>query len=176
VLVQPPSLINASGFATIDPYQGHAVRAFNYNVGMDFAGTSKKRPSAPEIPGERRTTYYTDILEEPPTGWTLGLTYSYAGGRTVTEWQSNQTANMVLRMSPTPKWGLMYSSSYDVTHHVFGVQQFSLTRDLHCWMAQFTRTFAPQGETEYYFRLAVKQQRELYVERGNRVGSIGGIH
>jgi len=37
------------------------------------------------------------------------------------------------------------------------------------------RTFNRGGEAEYYFRLTVKDQRELYVERGTRVGSLGGI-
>ncbi|TMQ50021.1 MAG: hypothetical protein E6K73_08745 [Candidatus Eisenbacteria bacterium] len=75
----------------------------------------------------------------------------------------------------TPAWGLDYSASYDVTSHQIGTQRFALTRDLHCWQAVFTRTFAPGGEAEYYFRLGVKEQKEIYIERGTRSGSIGGI-
>ena len=33
----------------------------------------------------------------------------------------------------------------------------------------------PGGEAEYYFRLAVKDQKELFIERGTRIGSLGGI-
>ena len=50
-----------------------------------------------------------------------------------------------------------------------------MVQDLHCWQASFTRNFIVGGETEYYFRLAVKDQKELYVERGNRNSSFGGI-
>ena len=62
-----------------------------------------------------------------------------------------------------------------MTSHRIGTQRFALTRDLHCWQAVFTRTFAPGGEAEYYFRLGVKEQKEIYIERGTRSGSIGGI-
>ena len=54
-------------------------------------------------------------------------------------------------------------------------QRFGLIRDLHCWQASFTRIFNVGGEAEYYFRLGVKDQREVFVERGTRIGSIGGI-
>jgi hypothetical protein len=37
------------------------------------------------------------------------------------------------------------------------------------------RTFIAGGEAEYYFRIQIKEQRELYYERGTRSGSIGGI-
>jgi hypothetical protein len=75
-----------------------------------------------------------------------------------------------------PGWGLDYSVSYDVTQRDMGTQRFSLTRDLHCWQAIFTRTFAPEGEAEYYFRIAIKNQKEVFFERGTRSGSIGGIN
>ena len=31
------------------------------------------------------------------------------------------------------------------------------------------------GEAEYYFRISIKEQSEIYYERGTRAGSIGGI-
>ena len=90
-------------------------------------------------------------------------------------WTKGQNANLVWRMRMTPAWNVNYSTSYDVTNRDFGVQQFSLTRDLHCWTATFSRTFAPSGEAEFYFRLSVKDQKELYIERGTRTGSVGGL-
>jgi hypothetical protein len=81
----------------------------------------------------------------------------------------------VLHYQLTPSWALDYSASYDVTLREVGTQRFDLSRDLHCWRASFSRTFAPGGEAEYYFRLGVKDQREIYIERGTRSGSIGGI-
>ena len=46
---------------------------------------------------------------------------------------------------------------------------------MHCWEAVFTRSFVPGGEAEYYFRLGVRDQREIYYERGSRAQSFGGI-
>ena len=68
-----------------------------------------------------------------------------------------------------------YSTSFDVTHREQLTQRLGLTRDLHCWVANFTRILTVGGEAEYYFRLGIKEQKEVYVERGTRFGSFGGI-
>ena len=82
----------------------------------------------------------------------------------------------MLSYQVSPAWGVEYSASYDITARKVGTQRFALSRDLHCWQATFTRTFTAGGEAEYYFRLGVKEQREIYIERGTRAGSIGGIN
>ena len=81
------------------------------------------------------------------------------------------STNFVGRAQLTPSWGIEYSTSYDATLHEVGTQRFAVTRDLHCWQAAFTRTFNSGGEAEYYFRLSVKDQKELFLERGSRTGS-----
>ena len=75
----------------------------------------------------------------------------------------------------SPAWAFEYSASFDLTNHIVQTQRFVLTRDLHCWQAIFTRQFVGGGEAEYYFRIGVKDQKEIYLERGTRVGSLGGI-
>jgi len=75
----------------------------------------------------------------------------------------------------TPNWRLDYSASLDITGRQLVTQRFGLTRDLHCWQATFTRVFVVGGEAEYYFRIGVKEQKEIYLERGTRIGSLGGI-
>ena len=52
---------------------------------------------------------------------------------------------------------------------------YRLTRRIHCWEATFSRSFFAGGEAEYYFRLGVRDQREIYYERGTRAQSFGGI-
>ena len=83
--------------------------------------------------------------------------------------------NGVAHYSITRAWRLDYSASFDVTRRDLLTQNIGLTRDLHCWQASFTRTFSPGGEAEYYFRLGIKEQKEIYLERGSRQMSFGGI-
>jgi hypothetical protein len=177
LFLQPPGLLNGSGSAIVDTYQGRPLRSLSYNLGLSLANRGRKARAAPDLPTERGASlYYTDEVEDMIDAWNLGLAYSYSGGYSGgPDWTNSQTGNVVFRMRMTPAWSVNYSTSYDLTHHLFGIQQFSLARDLHCWTATFTRTFAPGGEAEYYFRLSVKDQRELYIERGTRTGSLGGI-
>ncbi len=176
LFLQPPTVLNASSAAVVDPYQGRPLRSLSYNVGLNLQSRHAKS-ATPDLPvGVPKTVYYDQALEEMTDAWSLGLAYSYTGGYSGPFWTNGQTANLVWRMRMTPAWNVNYSTSFDVTNHAFGIQQFSLTRDLHCWTATFSRTFAPGGEAEYYFKLAVKDQKELYLERGTRTGSIGGLN
>ena len=75
----------------------------------------------------------------------------------------------------TPNWQIDYSALYDVTTSQVQSQRFSITRKIHCWVAVFTRSFFASGEAEYYFRLGVRDQKEIYYERGTRAQSFGGI-
>ena len=147
------------------------MRSLSYNLNL-ILSSAGRASSTPDLPVDR-TVRGTDAT--PRDFWSLGVAYSYAGGYAGPSWASQQTANLVARAQVTPSWGLEYSTSYDVTLHEVGTQRFVVTRDLHCWQASFTRTFVVGGEAEYYFRLGVKDQRELYIERGTRTGSLGGI-
>lgn len=172
VFLQPPGVVNASLTWITDPYQGRPVRNLTANVGLNLTHGGTRKGPAPELPIDQAS------LGEPrfDEDWSLGLAYSYAGGYTTGPlWSAAQTANAVGRWQFSPAWGLEYSSSLDITHHNLTTQRFGVTRDLHCWEASFTRTFVLGGEAEYYFRLSVKDQREIYFERGTRVGSIGGL-
>ena len=183
LFLQPPGVVNGSANATIDPYEGRPLRALSYNTGVSLVSRGRKARATPDLPTDHAgSVYSTDEVVNLQDAWNLGLSYSYSGGYPggpislpASNWASNQNANLVLRMRVTPAWSFNYSTSYDVTRRLSGIQYFSVSRDLHCWVGTFSRTFAPGGEAEYYFRLSVKDQRELYVERGTRTGSLGGI-
>ena len=169
--LQPPGVVNVSVGWLTDPYQARPLRSLNYNANLSLA-SGGIATATPDLPVDR-TTRGTDTT--PQDSWSVGVAYSYAGGYSGPSWASQQTANLVGRAQLTPSWGVEYSTSYDVTLHEVGTQRFAVTRDLHCWQASFTRTFTTGGEAEYYFRLSVKDQKELFIERGSRTGSIGGI-
>ena len=173
VLLQPPSYMNASLSWVTDVYNPRPVRSLTYNLGLNLDSGGLRRTS-PALPLE------PTAAGEFNENWSLGLAYSYSGAYAYTfpvgnAWASQRTANVVGHYQLSPAWSLEYSASLDLTQHSVQTQRFQLTRDLHCWQAVFTRTFVVGGETEYYFRLQVKDQKEIYVERGTRVGSLGGI-
>jgi lipopolysaccharide assembly outer membrane protein LptD (OstA) len=170
VLLQPPSYMSANLGWTTDVYAARPIRTVSYNLGLNLDSGGLKRTD-PDLPTEPRA--------EGATGenWSFGFAYSYAGGyASATDWSSTKTANVTSRYQLTPSWALEYSASLDLSRNQIQSQRFVLTRDLHCWQATFTRSFVVGGETEYYFRIGVKDQKEIYLERGTRMGSLGGIN
>ena len=179
VTLQPPRYFNASMNFTTDVYEGRPLRALTYYLGLNLSSTDARRLVAPDLAIERNTNQ----VEPYNDNWNASLTYSYSGGyssgvlgSTQRHWASTRNANAVLSYQVSPAWSMEYSASYDITAKEVGTQRFSVSRDLHCWQATFSRTFTAGGEAEFYFRLGVKEQREIYIERGTRAGSIGGIN
>ncbi len=173
--LQPPGIVAADLSWVTDVYSERPIRSLGYNVSLNLAGRTGRREvtgGAGEIPLETRPAESVDYAEP----WSVSLAFSSSGGYGGgTRWISAQTLNGVLHYGLTRSWRLDYSTSFDVTHHDLLTQRFGLTRDLHCWEANFTRTFNPGSEAEYYFRLGIKDQKEIYVERGTRETSFGGI-
>ncbi len=170
VLVQPPSYMSANLSWTTDVYAARPIRTVSYNLGLNLDSGGLKR-TTPDLPTEARAEGAT------PENWSFGFAYSYAGGYTGgTDWSSTKTGNVTGRYQLTPSWAIEYSASLDLSDNRIQSQRFVLTRDLHCWQATFTRSFVVGGETEYYFRIGVKDQKEIYLERGTRMGSLGGIN
>jgi hypothetical protein len=176
--VQPPGAFNFSATGTVDPYQGRPLRNLSFYSGYTLQKTRGRKPGASQASTPQALPLEQTSASTPPDfaeDWSLQLTYSYAGGYAGPNWQTAQILNGVGRLQFSPSWGLEYSTQVDLVNRRVGVQRFGLSRDLHCWTASFSRTFNQDGEAEYYFRLSVKDLKELYVERGTRTGSIGGI-
>jgi lipopolysaccharide assembly outer membrane protein LptD (OstA) len=179
VIVQPPGFTSLSLNATVDPYQSRPLRNLGFNTGLNWASSGARRQPA-ELAvgaGSKRSDITAD--EDFRESWRASLAYSYSGGwlgaGTGQRWSAQKTANGQVSYEMTPNWHLDYSALYDVTRAQLQTQRFSLTRRLHCWEAVFTRSFIVGGEAEYYFRIGVRDQREIYYERGSRAQSFGGI-
>ncbi len=174
IAIQPPGPFRADMSWSTDLYRARPIRNYVLNTQLNLVSGGNRAGTVAELPVDRTV----DPLPEFVDVWSLGLSYSYSGALPeagAQRWTDVQTANGVARIQFSPAWGFEYATSYDLSEGRLGLQRFSLTRDLHCWSATFTRTFVPGGSTEYYFRLGIKEQREIYIERGTRVGSIGGI-
>jgi hypothetical protein len=175
IRIQPPGTFGADLSWTTDVYSERPIRAASWNAWVSVTGSTTGRRGATdggEVPLDTRDTYE----EMPSEPWNLSLAFSSSGGyQGGNRWVDTRTLNGVAHYELTRGWKLGYSASYDVTQRQVLSQRFALVRDLHCWQASFTRSFAPDGEAEYYFKLGIKEQKEIYIERGTRETSFGGI-
>jgi len=173
--LQPPGVVSADLSWITDVYSERPIRSLSYNVSLYLTGGAPPpgvTSGVGEVPLETRPAESVDYAEP----WSLSLAFSSSGGYgSGAQWINAQTLNGVARYPLTRAWRLDYTASFDVSHHDLLTQRFGLTRDLHCWEATFTRTFNPGSEAEYYFRLGIKDQKEIYIERGTRETTFGGI-
>lgn len=175
LILQPPGFAAGTMSGVVDVHSPRPLRTLSYNAGFNLASSgAKKQPAALAVDQTTRTdAIATD--EDFRESWRLSFAYSYSGGYAGPAWTSQKSANGVLSYQLSPNWKFDYSTALDVTRRQVLSQRFSLTRRLHCWDAVFTRSFTPGGEAEYYFRLGVREQREIFYERGTRAQSFGGI-
>jgi lipopolysaccharide export system protein LptA len=179
VLLQPPGLLNASfGFIT-DVYSPRPLRQLTGNANMTLNSDRRRvDPTLAALPVDQTSRQRNEVLTPQfRDAWSLSLAYSYSGGYPSIEpqWKSQQTGNAVVHYQVSPAWSVDFSASYDITQKRLLTHRFALNRDLHCWTATFTRDFNPGSPPEYYFRISIKDQREVYVEHGSRTSSLGGI-
>ncbi len=173
VTLTPPRFVNATFSWVTDVYNPKPLRTFNYNLGMNLSSTDARNYfAAPDLALDRNARKVQPFTDQ----WNVAFAFSYAGGYAFDgRWLASRNANLVTSYQMSPAWSVEYSAAYDVTNRRMGTQRFSLVRDLHCWQASFTRTFMVGGEDEYYFKIGVKEQPEIYIDRGTRAISIGGI-
>ncbi len=174
--IQPPGYLSGDVTAVVDPLLGRPLRSLGTNIGFQMASTGARagqraqlatdatRPAGSVAPGEA----FRD-------SWRFSSALSHAGGYAGERWRTQTALNASLAYQLTPNWRFDYSTYYDLTLGEPVAQTVNITRRIHCWDATFTRSFAPGSGAEYYFRLGITDQREVYYERGSRVQSFGGI-
>ena len=174
IRLQPPGLLYGDASGTVDIYEGRPLRNFGYSLGLNAGsrGYGVNRGQSVALASESRDAPTVEQFRET---WQLSFAYSYSGGYAGPSWGAQKTANAVLRYAFTPNWVIDYSTAYDFSRRLVLSQRFSLSRRIHCWDAVFTRSFTPGGQTEYYLRLGIRDQHEIFYERGSRVQSFGGI-
>jgi hypothetical protein len=173
VRLQPPGIASADLNWTTDVYNPRPVRNLGFNASLALTGRVHSAGSEPQLPLNGQLQYAPTDFTSP---WSLGLAYSYSGGYSSgPAWASTQSVNFVASSSVSSAWRLDYLAAYDINNHLLLSQRFGVSRDLHCWFVTFSRSFIFNGEASYYLRFGIKEQRDLYYERGTRVQSMGGI-
>lgn len=99
--------------------------------------------------------------------WDLSLNYNYNESRPLPS-RINKNSNISgsFNFNLTPKWKFSVTSSYDLTRHEFSAPQIRISRDLHCWVMNFT--WNPIGTFRgYNFEIRVKapQLQDLKVTK-----------
>jgi hypothetical protein len=149
-------------------------------LSSSFNSSGSGKPASPRIATDPLPARGYHVESQEPDEfretWSAALSYSYAGGYTASPtWKSHESLNAVMRYQLTDNWTLDYQAGYDLTAHQMLLQRFNITRKIHCWEATFSRSFIPGGEIEYFFHLGIREQKEVYYERGTRQQSLGGI-
>jgi lipopolysaccharide assembly outer membrane protein LptD (OstA) len=101
------------------------------------------------------------------TSWSFDIGYSYSGfgGSSM----SSPTSKIDMRgnLNLTNNWKISFSSYFDIEGREFTSQQYSVSRDLHCWRAGFVhRRFG--DEYSYYFQIQIKAHSDIQYEQGKR--------
>ncbi|HUK61845.1 MAG TPA: putative LPS assembly protein LptD, partial [Dongiaceae bacterium] len=173
VRLQPPGIASGDLSWTTDVYNPRPVRNLGFNASLALTGRIRSAGTEPQLPLNGQLQYTPTDFSSP---WSMGIAYSYSGGySTGPSWSSTQAVNFVASSSVSSAWRLDYLASYDINNRLLLSQRFGVSRDLHCWFVTFSRSFIFNGEASYYLRFGIKEQRDLYYERGTRVQSLGGI-
>jgi len=117
---------------------------------------------------------YTDEEPDFSIPWQLSLSFDYSESK-VPPFPSH-TANMQgsLEFNLTESWKFSMRSSYDLLNKEIIAPQINISRDLHCWLMNFS--WVPIGNYRHYqFEIRVKapQLRDLKVTKS---GSESGIY
>lgn len=112
-----------------------------------------------ELGGADRKVYqglYNDKDPDFTIPWDLSLNYNYMLDKSIPS-KSTSVSNMSgsLNFNLTPNWKFSVTGSYDFDRKEFSAPQVRVSRDLHCWLMNFT--WNPIGTFRgYRFEIRVK--------------------
>jgi len=107
---------------------------------------------------------YGNNLGPTPLGraFRANVSYTYQKSRAGGLTQSNIGFNTTF--SPTPLWGVSWSTQYNVTDGTFESQIIRLERELHEWRAGFNFVRNPNGNVTLYFSISLTDLPEMKLD------------
>jgi lipopolysaccharide assembly outer membrane protein LptD (OstA) len=154
---------------------------FQFSVSTSLSGEKLKSDSdEKEVPsllqsefdlnGAGKKVYqgiYDDSDPDFTIPWDLSLSYNYVFDKSVPS-NPRSVSNMSgsLNFNLTPNWKFSLTGSYDFDNKEFSAPQIKISRDLHCWLMNFT--WNPIGTYRgYMFEIRVKapQLQDLKVTK-----------
>ncbi len=142
---------------------------FNFSVSTSLSGDKlKSKDSAKEdsldedqfvLNQDQNNSYggiYSDKEADFSIPWDVSLSYNYTrSSPTPLSITSYSNLNASLNFNLTPQWKISFTGSYDFDKKEFAAPQIKISRDLDCWMMDFT--WNPIGTySGYRFEIRVK--------------------
>jgi len=93
--------------------------------------------------------------------WTINISHNlrrYRTGR-----KADQSLRWSFTFNPTPKWHLIYRSSFNFRSRGLQGQSFTLNRDLHCWQANLSLITLSNGRFEFVFSTYLRNNPAIRV-------------
>lgn len=154
---------------------------FNFSVSTSLSGEKLKSFSEPELPPEIEPESYEPVqsdqsiykgiyTDEDPDftiPWNLSMSYNFSQS-SPTPGNKFRSSNLSgsLNFNLTPNWKLSFTGSYDLVNKEFAAPQIRISRDLHCWIMNFT--WNPIGTYRGYFleiRVKAPQLQDLKITK-----------
>jgi sec-independent protein translocase protein TatC len=154
---------------------GNTFRAIGSMFGLGTAPDERERRRDEEIPryiaeSGRRTGpgsfYSTSQAPLRGTGRAFSASFNYSLTRRRPDpegpaFPEDQNLQITTNFSPTPFWGLSWSTQYDITQGTFESHVVRLERDLHEWRAGFNFVKNPNGTFAIYFSIYLTDLPDL---------------
>ncbi|HEX2219469.1 MAG TPA: twin-arginine translocase subunit TatC, partial [Gemmatimonadales bacterium] len=154
---------------------GNTLRSIGSIFGLGTAPDERDRRRDEEIPryiaeSGRRTGpgsfYSTSQAPLRGTGRAFSASFNYSLSRNRPTPDGppptdDQNLQITTNFSPTPFWGLSWSTQYDITQGTFESHVVRLERDLHEWRAGFNFVRNPNGTFAIYFSIYLTDLPDL---------------
>jgi lipopolysaccharide assembly outer membrane protein LptD (OstA) len=177
-----------------DPYEKFRAQTFQLTTGYSLSGQLPGGGDEPEekaggnLEGSGREELEARgadlaLRDRPGTSgsrgdaltWNAGFSVSYAGVRDADALNTTASVNARGSVRLTRNWSADYNMRWDATEGKILGNNLSLTRKLHCWEAQFSRSELG-SDTTFYFRLQIAGMPDIRYEQGRQGGtSIGSL-
>ncbi len=164
--------------------EGRLARLTNFNVSFSTSLSGEKKKGSEPKPqldtaaaNRQRSGYFGVNNEEEPDfsiPWSLGLSFDFSENKVPPFRTRSSNLRGRLEFNLTENWKFNASGGYDLINKEVVVPDIHITRDLHCWVMDFSWT--PTGFYRHYqleIRLKAPQLRDLKV---TKQGSDRGIY
>lgn len=145
--------------------EGRLARLTNFSVSLSTTLAGEKNKSAKNDEDTDSTTvnqqqrqYYGIFAQEDPDfsiPWRLGLSLDYSENKVQPSTFRTASLRGNLEFNLTENWKFSMSGGYDLMNKEVVVPDINVSRDLHCWIMNFS--WVPTGQyRQYRFEIRVK--------------------